>query len=124
LFSLIYDSQREGLQPSYPQITQITQIQKHFIEFSLRNLRNLRINQRRSPISKCFLQVLPGPRNSASLSLSIAFKVLFEIPGCADAICGKDQVLKLARPGVIEIEKILGRDFKIFSQRVADRVPQ
>jgi hypothetical protein len=121
LFSLIYDSQREGLQPPYPQITQI---QKHFIEFSLRNLRNLRINQRRLPISKCCLQVSPGPGKAWSLSLSISFKVLFEIPGCADTICGKDQILKVARPGVIEIDKILGRDFKITSQRVAYRVPQ
>jgi hypothetical protein len=77
-----------------------------------------------SPLSKCFLQVLPRPRKPASLSLSIPFKVLLEIPGGADTICGKDQILQLARPGVIEIEKILARDFKILSQRVAYREAQ
>src|SRR5947209_12125800 len=77
----------------------------------------------RSPISKRFLQAFPTPGTASHLSLSIPIKVLFEIPGRADTICGKDNTLKLARPNVIELGKIIAGDFKMISQRVANRVP-
>src|ERR1051326_2513195 len=47
----------------------------------------------RSPISKCSLHIFPGPGQARCLSLSIALEVFGEISGCADAVCGKDQVL-------------------------------
>src|SRR5438067_2364640 len=78
----------------------------------------------RSPISKCCLQVFPRPGKAGKLSRSIPLQVFFEIPGCADTVCGKDQILKLACSGVIEAGKMIGGDFKMISQCVANRVRQ
>lgn len=74
------------------------------------------------PISKCLLQTFPTPEKAWSLSLSIPLKVLFELPGRVDTICGKDKTLKLANPGLVEVGKIIGGDFKMISQRVTNPV--
>jgi len=74
------------------------------------------------------LEVLPPgfsrPRKAWYLCFRYRSKFFFEIPGCADTIRGKDQVLKLARSGVIEAGKIIGGDFKMISQCMANRVHQ
>src|ERR1041384_5605174 len=78
----------------------------------------------RSPISKRCPQVLPGPGKCRCLSLSIPLKVFFHIPGSADTVCGKDQVLQLAYSGFIKSRKIILGDFKMISQCVSHRVHQ
>src|ERR1041385_225439 len=48
------------------------------------------------PISKGLRETFPGPGSVRCLSLAKSIDVLFEIPGCADAFCGKDTLLKFA----------------------------
>lgn len=50
-------------------------------------------------------------------------KIFFEIPGRADTIRGKNEILKLARPDSIEVGKITGGNLEMVSQGVANRVP-
>src|SRR5688500_11628727 len=75
----------------------------------------------RSTISKCFLQIFPTPGKLWYLALSISLKILFELPGRADPICGKDQILKLSCSGVKDARKIIRGDVKIISQCETNR---
>src|SRR5215813_516434 len=77
----------------------------------------------RSPNSECCVQVFPRPGEAWSFSRSIVIKIFFEIPGRADTIRGKNEILKLARPDSIEVGKITGGNLEMVSQGVANRVP-
>src|SRR5215813_15483897 len=76
----------------------------------------------RSPNSECCVQVFPRPGEAWSFSRSIVIKIFFEIPGRADTIRGKNEILKLIRPDFIEIGKIIDGNFEMVSQREPNRV--